>query len=45
MKKLITLTERQIEYVKKLSEEKQISFSEMLRRILDEYIEEKCQKN
>jgi hypothetical protein len=42
MKKLITLTEKQIEYIKRLSEEKQISFSEMLRRILDRYMEEKC---
>jgi hypothetical protein len=49
MKKLITLTTKQIEYLEKLKEEKQTSFSEMLRRILDEYIdrksEEKWQKN
>ena len=40
MKKLITLTSRQIEAIQKEADEKQISFSEMLRRILDQYIEE-----
>jgi len=39
MKKLITLTDRQIKTLSKIAKELQISFSEMLRRILDEYIE------
>jgi hypothetical protein len=41
MKKLITLTDRQIKTLSKIAKELQISFSEMLRRILDEYIERK----
>jgi len=41
MKKLIILTERQIKTLSKIAKELQISFSEMLRRILDEYIERK----
>ena len=40
MKKLITLTDRQIKTLSKIAKELQISFSEMLRRILDQYIEE-----
>jgi len=39
MKKLITLTDRQIKALSKIAKELQISFSEMLRRVLDEYIE------
>ncbi len=42
MKKLITLTDKQIEYIENLSKEKQISFSEMLRRILDEYMDKRA---
>lgn len=45
MKKLITLTDKQIEFIEKLSAEKQVSFSEMLRRVLDEYMEKKCSKD
>lgn len=44
MKKLITLTSKQIVFIEKLSKDKQISFSEMLRRILDEYIDECIEK-
>jgi len=39
MKKLISLTERQVKVLSKKAKELQISFSEMLRRVLDEYIE------
>lgn len=38
-KKLITFTENQLNFIEDISNSKQISFSESLRRILDEYIE------
>ena len=38
-KKLITFTDNQIEFINNISSEKQISFSEALRRILDDCIE------
>jgi hypothetical protein len=40
-KKLITFTDNQLSFVEEISNSKQISFSESLRRILDEYIEKK----
>lgn len=44
-KKLLTLTENQIKYVEKLRASKQITFTEALRRILDEYIDKKENEN
>jgi uncharacterized membrane-anchored protein YjiN (DUF445 family) len=37
-KKLITLTDNQINFIEKISKNRQISFSEALRRVLDDYI-------
>jgi hypothetical protein len=39
IKKLITITDNQLEFVEKISIRKQISFSEALRRVLDDCIE------
>lgn len=40
-KKLITFTDNQLNFIEEICNSKQISFSESLRRILDEYIEKK----
>lgn len=39
MKKLINYSDQQIAYIKKICAEKEISFTEMIKRILDEFIE------
>jgi hypothetical protein len=40
----INITEIEHEFLQKNSEEKGLSMSELIRRILDEYIEEQLQK-
>jgi hypothetical protein len=40
-KKLIYFSEQQIKHIKKDADEREISFTEMVRRILDKYYEDK----
>ena len=39
IRKQVLITEKQDEFFKELSEKKWLSFSDLLRRVLDEYIE------
>jgi metal-responsive CopG/Arc/MetJ family transcriptional regulator len=41
----INITKSEYKYLQKESEEKSLSMSELIRRILDEYIEEKNNKH
>jgi hypothetical protein len=43
-KKLVTLTANQVNFIEKISRDKQISFSDALRRILDNYMESNQEK-
>ncbi len=45
MKKLINFSDKQIEFIENLCKEFEISFTEMLKRIIDEYIEKQKEKN
>ena len=40
-KKLIRFSDRQLEKIQKEAEEKQITFTDMLRRLIDHYFEQK----
>lgn len=44
MKKIIDFTKKHQEYIEKEATDKEIAFTEMLRRILDKYIEEEKKK-
>jgi hypothetical protein len=39
MKKIINFSNQQIVYIKKICKDKEISFTEMIKRIIDEFIE------
>jgi len=45
MKKIINFSEKQIKFIETLCKEFEISFTEMVKRIVDEFIEKQKEKN